>query len=401
MITDRWLSQLERLRLIEISWWTLARVLAWMVATLVLIGLAVPDRDVDLARDKYNRQSATDDVRVVGTERGDQRGFAPTPDADMFKIAWIAGSSIQGVDPSNPTFVPVELQKRLAMVDGRPVSIDIYFLSGMRIIDQYAAVLAALEAEPDMIVVTLNPVWVLNDRAVQGWDNLDGILAADLLSSPRDWRLLASIVSPSDLLGGTVGRRFDAYDDRYHWGQRLHDRLGDFSLLDSAPLPPEADPTELEEIAAMQIPIYFWDEYAPTVGDDVTGVARRAAAFQRGGDAPSGVNQAALRGMFRQLADTEIPVYLYLAQIDEAVLDDPRVSAAVQLIEQRIESIAAETEATNVVLQPRSVSRTLTGLPFKDIVHLYDVTELTNYLATELCDVLRVQGHEPSCELSP
>ena len=36
---------------------------------------------------------------------------------------------------------------------------------------------AALASKPDLVVVSLNPVWVLNDLAVQQWGYLDGLLA--------------------------------------------------------------------------------------------------------------------------------------------------------------------------------------------------------------------------------
>ena len=84
-------------------------------------------------------------------------------------------------------------------MDGKRVSTDIYYLNAIRLADELAALSTALAAKPDLVVVSLNPVWVMNDLAVQQWGYLDGELARH------------SAWPPSRLAGGGVagepGRR--------------------------------------------------------------------------------------------------------------------------------------------------------------------------------------------------
>ena len=82
-------------------------------------------------------------------------------------MAWIGGSELLGVDPRHPAFIPRLVNDKIGTVDGERVDIDIYFVNAMRLADEFAAERAAVAAKPDMVVISLNPVWVLNDLAVQ------------------------------------------------------------------------------------------------------------------------------------------------------------------------------------------------------------------------------------------
>lgn len=398
MLPDRFVSWLEDRGLLDVSWPSLLRVMSWAVATIVVIGVVAPDRPADQLIDEYTVQAGVDGVLAVGGDRADQRGFSPSDDDDTFRIAWIAGSSVQGVEPSNRTFVPAQIRERIPEIDNRPVAMDMYFLSGMRILDEYAAVLEAIESEPDMIVVTLNPFWALNDRAIQGWDNLDGQLFAALVDSPSKWPILASTVGPGDALWGTIGTRLDAYRDRYYWGGQLSDRFGDASLLDLDPAEPDENPSELERVAAWQIPVFFWDTYANLADSSITGPDRQAVPFDYAADRRAGINRTAVAGIFQALTEADVPSYVYVAQIDDEIVAEPVASGALDRVETQIAEIADADAGDNVTVVTESAVRLVGDMNFRDAIHLFDTEQMADHLESELCTVIASNQWESSCE---
>lgn len=399
MIWRRLLDALEERTTFRPTWASLGRIAIWFVAALVVFAVVVPDRPGDPAESPYRGQISSPEVFEIGAPRGDERGFYPTdPTDDQFRIAWIAGSSIQGVDPEHRTFLPGELRHDLHTIDGREVTIDIFFLSGMRIVDEYAAVLQAIESEPDMIVVTLNPFWMLNDRAVQGWDNLDARLLSDAITAPGSWPLVGSLVSPSDALWAAAGQRADVFEDRYHWGLRLTDRFGDSTLLDIEPADEDAELSELDEIAAMQIPVFFWDKYDNLAGDDVTGAERQAAPFIYVARTRPALPRAAVGGIVDALADSEIPAYLYVAQLNDELLAADVVDRSLAEVEAYLAEIVDGKVGDHMTVRTESAIRTVGDMDFRDAIHAFDVGPLTRHLYAELCDFVASEGWEASCE---
>src|SRR5262249_35820128 len=115
---------------------------------------------------------------------------------------------------------------------------------------------------PDMIMVDLNPVWVFDDKAVQEWDNLNGITAVSMLHYPSDWTLAAQLFSPSDVVLGFAGTHVAAIRDRWSCAAGLGQTVVVFNRLDVwHPPPATPHPSQLDQIAAMQQPLDFWTKY--------------------------------------------------------------------------------------------------------------------------------------------
>jgi hypothetical protein len=399
MIWQRILDVLERRTSFAPTWPSTGRIALWFVVGLLAVGVAVPERPGDPLHSPYRAQISSPHVFNVAAERGDQRGFFPTSVSDdQFRIAWIAGSSIQGVDPDHRTFLPGELQHDLHTIDDREVVIDMYFLSGIRIVDEYAAVLQAIDSDPDMIVVTLNPIWMLNDRAIQGWDNLNGRLLSTAANTTSSWPVLASLVGPADALWALAEGGADVFADRYHWGIRLSDRFGDSTVLDVVPAEPEQDPTELEQIAAMQTPVFFWDRYDNIVDDDISGAARQAAVFEYVARTRSAIARLAVQGIVEALDASDIPSYVYVAQFDDEALKSEPVDRALNDVEDYLAEIVHDRVGEHMIVRTESAVRAVGDLDFRDPIHVYDVAPMTDYLYGELCEFTAGEGWEASCE---
>ena len=261
-----------RSRGLSTSWASLARIAIWFVVGLVLIDLVLPDKTPNLARRLVQPPGAKPfGYRSITAPRGDPRGFTPTPNDDVFKIAWIGGSELRETRGDVLSFLPMSVRSRMPVVDGRPVSIDMYFVSGMRLFDEYAAVLAAIDDDVDAIVVSVNPVWSMNDLAIQGWDNLDPHLAVDAASRPSAWRLAASFLDPSDVLWG-FSSALTAIDDRYQWETAPGlGRSMETAPEPAAPTTPSGDavPSVLDRIRQMTSPLEFWSEFGSSIDADL------------------------------------------------------------------------------------------------------------------------------------
>jgi hypothetical protein len=405
-VIDRLLDLAHRRLGFAPSWPALVRIAVWFVVGLVLIDVVLPDQHRDLSADRYNRAAPSRWVRSVTAERGDDRGFTPTTNDGVFKIAWVGGSEIQSIGKGEYTFLPIEVRKQLRRVDGMPVSIDMYFVSGMRIVDEYAAVLAAIDDDVDALVISLNPVWALNDLAVQGWDNLDPTLATKATRRVAGWPLAASLLSPADLLWAVVADRLDVVDDRYQSGVRVRDDLDQLSLIDTEDgaandgQTSEAAESELDRIRDMQIPVEFWGVYAPTVDPSEPIAVRQAALFERSASSRSRFNDYVLDQMGHAVSNSGIPTMVYTAAVSDDVLDDPATATHLETVEGQLADHAPAFAADNVRFDPRTIARRAPGMTFNDVVHVADLGPLATVMSGDLCSLLDEAGHQPRCEAS-
>ena len=156
--------------------------------------------------------------------------------------------------------IPGLVNNRIGSVDGRRTTTDIYFLNAIRLADELAALKRALATKPDMVVISLNPVWVLNDLAVQQWSYLDGLIARGSLWPPSSWPVAASLVSPGDVGWRALSGVSDAVNDRLYWGTKLTEKTSKISFLDKVEGGKEPALTDLGELA-LRRPVDFWHEH--------------------------------------------------------------------------------------------------------------------------------------------
>ncbi len=377
---------------------SIVRILAVAAVSFLLIGtMFFPDRHRTYEENNYNRVRgiASDDVaRITSGGRSDLHGFQPRVEDDSFRIAWVGGSSIQSVSETNYTFIPAEVARDLPTIDGREVTTDVYFLSGIRALDNYMAVLAAVEDEPDMIVVTINPAWVFNNTATRGWEELDPHAVQLLAADPQSASLFAPYLAPSDFVLGAASYASAPVRDRIRHSQAITDKLSGFTLLDRTPSDAEPPPPdELAQIRAMNIPVAFWRKYrlAP-VPDQTLGERQAQILLESDLDANS-INRAVLDNMARITAESGIPTYVYVAPVNHEYLADPVVDTAVADIEAEIASHADRWSAPNQRFVPTNLSRFVEPFGFADLIHIQEPEAVSGYLTPELCEFLATTGH--------
>ena len=380
---------------------SLLRICAWMLVGLVLIGVVAPLPTPGLAVNKYNKQLRRDPLsRVVTLDQNDPRGFLKTRDGNAFTIAWVGPSTLQNLAKTGNGFIPADVRKRLPEIDGRPVHVDIYFMSGARVLDIYAGVQAALHSDADLVVVDMNPLWLFNDRAVQGFENLNGVTFANTFDEPGQWGVAASTYSPSDLALGLAGRWVRAIRDRWSYSAELRRRVAFLNRLDvSKPPPSAAKPSELQIVAEMREPVEFWSRYRRTIPVTASTRARQIEFFKQSDFSGRAFGDLVVDRLLASLAASGKPAYVYMPPLAPDAMLDPSIATRLVGIEQHLAAIASRHPAPLLQVRSESLGRVLPPMPFKDLAHVQDDTPEVTFLSGALCahliDVARAERCAP------
>lgn len=398
MIADRLLAWLAARAGLRVTPWSLLRIGVFAVAALVLLSLVLPARPVDVAQAPYNSTLATRDTRNVALPLGDTRGFAPSHRPSRYQVAWIGGSETMAVGARTRAFIPALTTERIGKVDGRRVSTDIYYLNAIRLADQLAALSTALASKPDLVVVSLNPVWVLNDLAVQQWGYLDGELAQHSTWPPSRWPVAASLVSPGDV-GWKVlsGISPDGIGDRYDWGVTLAQQTGGLTFLDPVPGAEPPPPTGLAAVGQMRPVDFFFNRYTQAnPSTDLT--TQQLAILERQAASRSDVNEVILRQMLDMIRRAGVEAYFYVPPINPEVYAEPEAQAYLADLRAKLASVSVGRVDERIAFDPRGLQDRVPVTPYRDIVHVLDGRPEATVLARDICDLLTANGHRAGCE---
>jgi hypothetical protein len=398
MIADRLIDWLRTRVGYAPTRWSLARIAAFAVVGLLVTSLIVPNRISDILDGKYNGL-ATKSVRSVALPLADTRGFEPTKRPKQFRVAWIGGSETLGVGVGHRAFIPGRTARNIGKVDGKRISTDVFYLDAIRLSDELSALGTALASKPDMVVVSLNPVWVMNDVAVQQWNYLDGNLALHASSSPAAWPIIASLVSPGDVGWKVLSRLSSAVDDRYDWGVRLNEKTDGISFLHPVKHPKPVKQTELGALA-LRRPVDFFLEHAMagrSEPDDP--LASQLLVLEREVESSSAFNKSVLRAMFDLIDRAGVDAYFYVPPINPEIYATPAAKEYIaELRKMLAEATAGRTNAHLVFDTQGLQDRIPATTEFEDLVHTLDPRPEASILSDDLCGLLRTWGRDPQCE---
>lgn len=398
MISDRLLDWLAVRVGFDVTRWSVLRIAVVAVAALIVASAVLPARPGDVRLAPYNAALASKNVRNVALPLGDTRGFKPSRSSSAFRVAWIGGSETMAVGAGRQAFIPRLVTERIRTVDGRRVSTDIYYLNAIRLADELAALSTALASQPDLVVVSLNPVWVMNDLAVQQWGYLDGELAQHSAWPPRRWPVAASLVSPGDvgwkLLSGVSP---DGIGDRYDWGVDVAQRTEGLTFLDPVP-GGEAPPATGLTALGQQRPVdFFFHRFRPSDAP-TTLTTQQLAILERQAASRSGFNEAVLEQMLDMVRTAGVEAYFYVHPISPEVYAEPAAQGYVADLRTRLAQVSDGRTDQRVRLDPRGLQDRVPTTPYRDIVHVRDGRPEATVLARDLCDLLTANGRRPGCE---
>ncbi len=396
-MADQLLARLQRLVGYVPTAWSLVRIACFAAVGLLVSTLVVPAHPGDNSVSPYNRVNGADHSRVVSLPLGDTRGFRPTNHRRAFRVAWIGGSEMVGVKPGQRAVVPGLVNDRIGSVDGRRTTTDIYFLNAIRLADELAAVKRAIASKPDMVVISLNPVWVLNDLAVQQWSYLDGLIARGSVWPPSSWPVAASLVSPGDLGWRALSGVSDAVNDRLYWGTKLTEKTSHISFLDKVEGGKEPALTDLGELA-LRRPVDFWHEHYSAPPRDSSLIEKQLSILHRGVSSESSLNNRVLQEMFATARRAGVDTYVYMPAIAPQVFAEPQGTRDVRKLQQLLAETTEGETNSRVVFDPKGLQDRVPPVPYKDIIHKFDPIPEVEVLTGDLCALLERRGHQTGCE---
>lgn len=397
MIADRLLARLRELVGFVPTRWSLVRIACITVGALVIVSQLIPYRPGNIGSSYYNTNLGTDHSRVVSLGLGDTRGFKTPQHPHTFRIAWIGGSEVLGVNPKARSVIPGLVNDRIRSVDGRPARTDIYFLNAIRLGDELAALKKALSTKPDLVVVSLNPVWVLNDLAVQQWGYLNGDLVRGSLWPPSDWPVAASLVSPGDVGWRVLSRVSSAVRDRFDWGVQMTKKTSGLSFLHTVPGGKEPAPKGLALLAQSR-PVDFWQRHFDRPPKNATLIRTQLSILTRELASKSDFNERILKEMFDSVRRAGVDTYFYMPAIAPQVYADPEGTRYINALEKRLAEVTKGLTNSRVHFDPHGLQDRVPPTKYEDIIHKLHPGPEVKVLTGDLCALLEQRGHRTDCE---
>lgn len=332
--------------------------------------------------------------RIVMTAPfGDPRGFrgtTPTRLADELRIAWIGGSSllIHQMGSNERAFLPERvLDVVRAEAGGTPRVLD-YVLNAQRAFESWICSVDALRRDPDLVVVTLNPLFVYNTRAPLFRRALLGAAAQRLMWTPRAWPELLAFAEPSDLAWAALAGVFPAVRDRAVLGGRFARAPSLLRLhapVEGAAFDALRAQRARRSVEAYDQPLQFWEAAARRRRSGPALDWQEAILLHHQDTARGSANDRLLDQLLGALADSGVPSLVYVAPVAPEVTANARMRAAIEAIEARLAEKRAQFGSQRLRIVSDNPSRTLAGMRFADLVHLEDESgELPAWLAEQL-----------------
>jgi len=382
---------------------SLLRVLGWVLLFVALADEVVPVRTA-WAPSRHREQP---DNLVMPTYFGDHRGFRtvtpPRAGPDEFRIAWIAGSSVNvRLDDEKDrrqlsAFVADEIRGRTNL---EPVVLR-YTLEAMRVFDAYICLQHALAQDPDVIVFTFNPMFLYARSMPVKRRYMFGAAAGLLPADPGAWLDFASLSTPGDWLRGAAMPWFDRVYAQGNTSRGLRDTLAPMRSIDPNPGPMAAwlaDHRAAGALAGHDNPDMFWQAAIPRVLGEQKQSWHAYALSDLVDTTPGSLNDRWIDRTLSTLAASDVAALVYLAPLAPKATQQGRMES-VLAIEAAVRAKAEWARRPGLTIIPENLSRHVGGAEFLDFAHLrLKTNELPDYLAETILTTYEAWWNAPGDE---
>lgn len=193
------------------------RIGLWTIFFLVLAGFYLPEKESALPFSENVRGLPVEPRVTLPSDPAFVSDKGAKTKAAL-NIAWISDSSSVIYKPGakfldfskmgENGLLPLQTLDEFKRQGVTDPHIDLYIRLSLRSLEAYTLTRLALEADADLIVLTLNPFFVFNDHAVFKGQSHFARASQIWIKDAAAWPWLALFPSPSDHLWALIGRRF-------------------------------------------------------------------------------------------------------------------------------------------------------------------------------------------------
>jgi len=174
-----------------------------------------------------------DGVYAMMRDRTDPQLYyrAPAKTESVFRIVWISGSGARinsdsfALNGQSKFMLGDLLADQVHTINGNKVEVLVYYAPGAANIDFLSALKNTLELDqPDRVIVTMNPFWLLNEKKIANANNWwAGFLDRDAYSSSLLFNAWGH--SPSNVTSILASSLFKSLNERMESSERLNSSL--------------------------------------------------------------------------------------------------------------------------------------------------------------------------------
>lgn len=388
----------------------IVRIALWTFAFLALAGALLPEkkRIIPFSENVSGypispRITLPSDPAFVTEEKTAPKGKQ--------KIAWISDSTSVIYKPGarfldfsamkENKLLPLETLEKLEQDYKGSLYIDLYIRLSLRSLETYTLTQLALNQDPDMIILTLNPFFVLNNHALFKGKSHFARASQVWAANPDTWPLILLLPEPSDLLWALAGRHFKIFSTAStfaHDVQSAKDVLWHtaFPPLQSIALSETQDRTDntMQESA-----LIFWVSERNLKGDMSSLINERHEAINaqwyrqllRLSDfTRNSLNNRLLHKTIQKIKLSGKKAILYLAPVSENLKNDREAWEIYQRIKLEIDALDKIYGNGNLKIIAHIPDTALVNTVFveNDDVHLNDAGGIPNFIAEQVKNTL-------------
>jgi hypothetical protein len=355
----------------------LLRVALWTLCFMYMLSWAFPPERIPQKRISKHIHSDRIVSMLYGVNYS--RGFwkdVPEKDANRFRIAWLADSSLlirkthwfEEKAPSKTSDIPYFLTERVAenlrIDDGREPQILQYQLTAGMIYDDYLSILHAIEQEPDMIIFTMNPIWMFSNKQAFFWKNLVPEATGLIPLRPRDMASFLMFAKPAQVAQGLLSPIVPVLGNRQEYNESYNRFLAQHLPGPSGGLGANKHPV---------IPIRNWliAEQGYTEQEVWNPKHVEFGVFTKYFDASdNSINTRIFELMVRALGDSGIPAFLYTAPVNPVVFSNAKAKRNIEFMNARITQTVNTLGGPEIRVWLSNPGHQVPNIHYLDFVHM-------------------------------
>jgi hypothetical protein len=388
---------IERLLGRGVGWWALVRVLVWTLLFVAVIGHFFPKPAQPAGKVHMERSDGFS--MILENRQLEDKAIKFNGDNGRLRLAWIGASESQlGTNIGEMALsLPMITADRLAEIRDGNVNVYYYLQNGGRFLDVYTFLLDALERDPDVVVITVNPIWTYSDIGMFGnttvFDN-----RSDLWFSSTDWPLWLGVTSPSSHFLTHVGNRVPLVMAPETFRREVNAAQ---ERMFGKPLAQAKGKVSHEYFYDRDSPIGFWlnqtttrsNNPRPDLKKDPQWLLRQYQAdiLERANTSTDSFAAVTFRKIDKLLAKKRVPILFFRAPMSPRVEDDLPAAEGYERVAMAIEALEQNKSGDNMKFVARIPQPVLNSMLFIDMIHASDFGTLDDYLAKQIDALLRAQ----------